>query len=68
MKRVDISYAGQLYSIADQDPAQIRQYIQDALISGEPAWLVANQGEGLPRKVSLLIGAGIPIAITDELA
>jgi hypothetical protein len=64
MKRVEILYAGQLYTLPDTEPAIIETQILEAVQSGTPLWLTVNQGEGSLRVSRILIAVGIPVAVT----
>ncbi|NQX28442.1 hypothetical protein HQQ81_13930 [Microbacteriaceae bacterium VKM Ac-2854] len=63
MSRVEIQYGGTLYTVVDRTAEQIRAQIDDALAAGRTLWLSVNRGEGLPRETTLLIHAGIAVAI-----
>lgn len=63
MKRININYGGEHYTIADADPELIKAEITQALLSGEPFWLRVNHGEGTVRAADLLITAGTPISL-----
>lgn len=62
MKRIDIVYGGELYSVGQADFEAVRQEVEHALSSG-PAWLKVNDGEGAPREAYLLLSPGVPIAL-----
>jgi len=62
MKRIDIVYGGQLYSIGGRDPQEIVDEIAEGVKRGVH-WLRVNDGEGLRRDALLLITAGVPIAV-----
>ena len=64
MKRIDIAYGGQAYSVGNIDIAQLREQILSATKDGEPMWLEVNVGEGQPRPTFLLISRGVDIALT----
>jgi hypothetical protein len=72
MKRINVFYDGQQYSVGDRDLSEVETQISDALVSGAPHWLDVNGGEGAPHAVRLLILPGIAIALspvtTDERA
>ena len=63
MKRINISYGGEHYTIANADPEVVKADISAALNGGEPFWLRANHGEGTVRAADLLITTGTPIAL-----
>jgi len=71
MKRIDVTYDGQLYSVANRDVDDLVAQISDGMTRPEPFWLEVNSGEGEPRPTRLLLTAGVPIALTpipDEQA
>lgn len=60
MKRIDIHYGGDQYSVGGRDLAEL----QDEITGGhDPRWLKVNDGEGAPRTAYLLLAPGIPIAV-----
>ena len=62
MKRIDIVYGGQLYSVGGRDPQEVLDEIAEGVKRGAH-WLRVNDGEGLRRDALLLITAGVPIAV-----
>lgn len=62
MKRIDIYYGGEHYSVGGRDVEEVRQEIADGLASG-PRWLEVNDGEGEARTAYLLLSAGVPVAV-----
>ena len=69
MKRIDIDYGGQLYSIGDRDLEELQREISDGIRSGD-YWLHVNDGEGARRDAYLHLGPGVPITVIpvpDEL-
>lgn len=70
MKRIDIHYAGQIYSVGGREFDVLQNEITDGLASGGPSWLVVNDGEGHRRDAYLLLTPGAPltlIPVPDEL-
>lgn len=63
MKRIDIAYGGQAYSVGNRDIDELREEIL-ARASEPPYWLEVNSGEGEPRPTYLLIAPGSPLALT----
>lgn len=65
MKRIDIRYDGEPYSIGDRELegliAEIEQGIAE---SPQGFWLEVNQGEGQPRPTFLRLTAHSDIALT----
>ena len=60
MKRIDIHYGGDQYSVGGRDLAEL----QEEITGGDtPRWLKVNDGEGAPRTAYLLLAPGIPIAV-----
>ena len=66
MKRIDIYYGGEHYSIAGRDLALdvVEVEIATAFDSGATHWLEVNSGEGRMRPSVLAITPGTPIALT----
>lgn len=62
MKRIDIFYGGQHYSVGEADLERLQREIVDAAHGGA-RWLTVNEGEGAPRPAHLLIGPGVPVAL-----
>jgi hypothetical protein len=62
VKRIDINYGGQTYSIGGRDVADVTREVEQAVQDGG-AWLTVNDGEGEPREALLFIGPGTPIAV-----
>ncbi|AWB86265.1 hypothetical protein [Mycetocola zhujimingii] len=67
MKRVEIAYGGQKYSVPNRDIADLRSEIGDALGAGKTHWLEVNSGEGILEPAYLLISPGVPIALLDVM-
>ena len=63
MKRVNIMYGGNQYSVGQADVDLIKQEIEAAHTGGGPRWIVVNYGEGRPQPAELLVGPGIPISL-----
>lgn len=62
MKRIDIAYGGELYSIGGRDFDAVREEVTVGLESGHH-WLHVNDGAGAPRHAFLLLTPGVPIAL-----
>lgn len=62
MKRIDIHYGGQLYSVGGRSLEELEREIVDGLTGGAH-WLVVNDGEGQRRDAHLLITPGTDIAL-----
>lgn len=62
MKRIDVHYGGEQYSIGEETYEEIAGQIAAALASGY-GWITVNDGEGAPRPAHLLISPGVPIAL-----
>ncbi|RFA16616.1 hypothetical protein B7R22_03870 [Subtercola boreus] len=63
MKRINIIYGGETYSIGDRELDDVLADIASGLAATEPQWLSVNYGEGVPRKALLLLTAGVDIAV-----
>ena len=61
MRRIDIHYGGQLYSVGDRDVDQLRAEVADGMRTG--GWLKVNDGEGARRDAFLMLGPGVPIGV-----
>jgi hypothetical protein len=62
VKRIEIGYNGQVYSIGDVDLDELKARIAAAAV-GAPVWLSVNYGEGRPQAAEILVGPGIPISL-----
>lgn len=62
MKRIDIHYGGQTYSVGGRELADLQQEISEGLAKGA-YWLVVNDGEGERRDAHLLITASSDVAL-----
>jgi hypothetical protein len=63
MKRVNIFYGGQPYSIGHRSVDDVQAEIDQGLDAHGRLWLSVNYGEGLLQKTRLLITAGVDIAL-----
>jgi hypothetical protein len=64
MKRVDIYYGGEHYSIGGRDLSDVEAEVKKGLDSGSTYWLVVNTGEGKLRLSSLALTPGVSIALS----
>lgn len=64
MKRIDIVYGGQAYSVGQRDIDDLRREILNGVRGGDGYWLEVNSGEGAPRPTYLLITPGTDLALT----
>ncbi len=62
MKRIDVHYGGEVYSIGGRDFDELKREITDGIAAGGH-WLVVNDGEGHPRPAHLLLTAGTILAL-----
>lgn len=62
MKRIDIHYGGDHYSVGGRHLEDLQREIEAGLSSGAH-WLSANDGEGNRRQAFLLLTPGVPIAV-----
>ena len=62
MKRIDIFYGGEHYSVGGRRLEDLRAEIESGLAAGL-LWLEVNDGEGLMRPALLLVTPGVPLAI-----
>lgn len=63
MKRINVEYNGQHYTIPHRALSDVKKEIDDALISGKPHWMTVNSGEGSLQEAELLITQGISISL-----
>lgn len=63
MKRIGIIYAGDQFSVGEQDYEGLKAEIEAAHRERRSAWIIVNHGEGRPQRAELLVGPGIPIAL-----
>ena len=65
MKRIDIAYGGDSYSVSGRDVSDLQRQILDGVTgAGGGFWLEVNHGEGEPRTTYLLITAATQVALT----
>ena len=62
MKRIDIHYGGQLYSVGDRDIDQLLAEVAEGTQRGG-TWLRVNDGDGARRDAFLMLGPGVPIGL-----
>ncbi len=62
MKRIDIHYGGERYSVGQRSFDDILDEVRAALAAGH-GWLTVNDGDGARREAYLLIAPGVPLAI-----
>lgn len=63
MKRIDIYYGGEHYSIGGSDFEEVKDAIARAADGDRSSWFEVNDGEAAARLAHLLIARGVPIAI-----
>lgn len=64
MRRIDIVYGGQPYSVGNRDLDELKEQILMGTQDGGAFWLEVNSGEGEPRATCLLITAHTEVALT----
>lgn len=62
VKRIDIYYGGEHYSVGGRELADLQSEVALGLSHGS-AWLAVNEGEGAPRTAYLLLSPGVPLTI-----
>ena len=62
MKRIDIRYGGDVYSVGGRDLEELRQEILTGLDSGK-YWLTSTTARGCGGTPQLLITPGVPICL-----
>lgn len=63
--RVAVYYGGLEYAIGGRSLDDVRAEVEAGSRSDAPRWLSAQIGAGRSSSVSLLLGAGIPIALGE---
>lgn len=61
MKRIDLHYGGQLYSVGNREIDEMRAEVESLRVDG--GWIVVNDGEGAQRDAHLWVTAGVPLAL-----
>ena len=64
MKRINVIYDGEMYSIGDRELDAVKAEVEAAQSSVTPVWLSVNSGEGVLQQTELLIVPGVGIALT----
>ena len=64
MKRIDIDYGGNHYSIGGRELVDVQAEIAAAMRGDGTAWLQVNSGEGRARPAYLAISQGTAIALS----
>ena len=62
MKRIDIYYGGEHYSVGKRRVEDLRAEIEAVLATGT-YWLEVNDGEGQMRTALLLLSPGVALAV-----
>jgi hypothetical protein len=62
MKRIDIYYGGEHYSVGGRRVEDLRAEIEAGLDAGT-YWLEVNDGEGQMRSALLLLSPGVALAV-----
>lgn len=62
MKRIDIYYGGEHYSVGKRRVEDLRTEIEAGLATGT-YWLEVNDGEGQMRTALLLLSPGVALAL-----
>lgn len=62
MKRIDIHYGGEHYSVGGREFDELVAEIESGIARGF-CWLEVNDGEGMVRPAFLLITPGVPLAV-----
>lgn len=63
MKRIEIIYDGQRYSVGGGDIDALRAKVESVQTAAEPTWLDVFSDEGRPQPAQLLLLPGLPIAL-----
>lgn len=62
MKRIDIVYGGEFYSVGGREFDEVRREVTEGIEAGG-RWLRVNDGEGERREAYLLLSPGVPLAL-----
>lgn len=62
MKRIDIYYGGEHYSVGGRELDEVLDEVEACLTTGNH-WLQVNYGEGMMRPARLLVTPGVALAI-----
>lgn len=65
MKRIDVYYGGQRYSVGNRSVDDLRAQIDAALAAGG-GWVEVNWADGIATPAQVLISPGTPIALVAE--
>lgn len=65
MNRVQVTYGGRDYMIADRGLGEVEAEIRAGVESGEARWLDVTWGAGTPLPCRLLLAPGVPIAVLE---
>jgi len=63
MKRINLIYQGQLYTMADRAITSVEEEVASIIASGQPGWLDVNSGEGTARPARLLITSSVSLTL-----
>jgi hypothetical protein len=63
MKRINIRYGAQDYSVGGRDLEDLQQEITIGLSRGGVHWLLVNEGLGNEQPAYLALTTGVPIAL-----
>jgi hypothetical protein len=63
VKRIDILYDGNQYSVGGRELDELKATIADGIAGGVPLWLEVNFGEGRPQTAYLMVTAATSIAL-----
>lgn len=63
MKRIDVVYGGEIYSVGGRDFAELQQEIAEGVHRPGGHWLKVNDGEGQPRPTYLFLTPGVSIGV-----
>lgn len=63
MKRINILYGGQHYSIGNRPVEEVLAEIEAGVAAPGPTWMTVNHGEGQVRVAHILLTPGVDIAV-----
>lgn len=62
MKRIDVNYGGDVFSVVGRDAVDLQREIEDHMRAGG-GWMQVNSGEGTVRPALLYIAPGATVAL-----
>lgn len=67
MKRINIQYGGERYSVGNRDLDELKAEIAAGLRDNAVYWLEVNEGDGVVAPAFLALSAGTSLALSPVL-